>query len=175
MADVDVDRLPPTQYLILEVLAARARTGEHLWSFPDRLRPALRELTMAGLIGWKSSPAPNTCHVWFTVAGRKLFVLDDFMPPAARELAAAQRTAAEAVERQLELARELEQLRAHLEDLALREQWAALYPDGTWTSGEEESRAEAEEIVAGSRSGEPLRLARRWVSDWQLAGSETSP
>lgn len=50
----------------------------------------------------------------------------------------------------------------------LHEQWAALYEDGTWTSGEGESRAEAEEIVDGSRGGPKPRLARRWVSDWQL-------
>ena len=41
VADVDTDSLPPTQYLVLEVLAARARLGEACWTFPSRLKPAL--------------------------------------------------------------------------------------------------------------------------------------
>lgn len=68
---------------------------------------------------------------------------------------------------------EIERLREQLTDLGLREQWAALYVDGTWTSGEGDTRDEAEEIVAESRSGEPLRLARRWISDWQLPDGTT--
>lgn len=111
---VDVDRLPPTQYLILECLAARVRTGEHLWSFPDRVKPQLRELASAGLIGWQSSPAPGACHAWFTDTGRKLFVTEGFETPHARELSVAQRTASEAVERQLVLVQENQQLRAEL-------------------------------------------------------------
>lgn len=52
----------------------------------------------------------------------------------------------------------------------LREQWAALFEDGTWTSGADlTSRAEAQDIVDGSRVDPPPRLARRWVSDWRLA------
>jgi hypothetical protein len=50
----------------------------------------------------------------------------------------------------------------------LTEQWAALYDDGTWTSGSEQSREEAEEIVATSHSQSPPVLAHRLVGDWQI-------
>lgn len=69
---------------------------------------------------------------------------------------------------------EVERLRQELTDLGLREQWAALYPDGTWTSGSDvTSRAEAEEIVAGSRLAPAPRLGWRWISDWQLPDGPT--
>ena len=32
----DTDSLPPTQYLVLDVLAARYRLGENAWTFPAR-------------------------------------------------------------------------------------------------------------------------------------------
>lgn len=49
----------------------------------------------------------------------------------------------------------------------LREQWSALYDDGSWTSGEHETRTEAEDIIARSPVEPPPILARRWISDWQ--------
>lgn len=55
----------------------------------------------------------------------------------------------------------------HLEDLALREQWVALYDDGSWVEGED--RGDAEQLVDRSPVTPAPRLARRWVSDWQLA------
>ncbi|HEY0696758.1 MAG TPA: hypothetical protein VGD43_03005, partial [Micromonospora sp.] len=59
-AVVDVDGLPPTQYLILETLAARHRLGELLWTFPSgrAYRHAADQLADAGLVGWKSGVAP---------------------------------------------------------------------------------------------------------------------
>lgn len=55
---LDVDKLPPTQYLILEVLAARHRTGEPFWTFPN-----------LGLITTMSSPAPRTYRAKLTDQG----------------------------------------------------------------------------------------------------------
>lgn len=68
--DVDVDALPPTQYLIVEVLAARWRTGEQVWTFPARLRSALTPLADAGLVGWKAGIEQGTVLAWLTDAGR---------------------------------------------------------------------------------------------------------
>lgn len=45
-----VDNLPPTQYLILDVLAARYRCGEPYWTFPRRLKPHLDKLVATGLV-----------------------------------------------------------------------------------------------------------------------------
>jgi DNA-binding MarR family transcriptional regulator len=86
VAPVDTDRLPPTQYLILEVLAARHRTGEQLWTFPQRLTPALRALEEAGLVGWKGGTAEKTVRAWLTDAGRAAALLDGYETPADKEV-----------------------------------------------------------------------------------------
>lgn len=80
-AAVDVDVLPPIQYLIVEVLAARHRSGEHMWNFPKRLRPQLRALEHLGLIGYRSGPEPRTCQAWLTDAGRAGWLLDGYVTP----------------------------------------------------------------------------------------------
>lgn len=106
----DADQLPPVQYLILELLAARIRTGEQVWSFPDRLRPQLRKLAEAGLIGWQSSPAPGACHAWFLDPGRTLMLLDDFQTPVTRLEKALEELHGRLAEARAELARYAERL-----------------------------------------------------------------
>jgi hypothetical protein len=76
------DDLPPTQYLILEVLAARVRLGEHMWTFPDRLRPALNALQERGLIWWRSAPTPNDVQAYLTDAGKREALSDTYAVPA---------------------------------------------------------------------------------------------
>jgi hypothetical protein len=66
---IDTDALPPTQYLVLEVLAARHRSGEHMWTFPSRLGPALRALEHAGLVSVMHGIAPRTLRARLTEAG----------------------------------------------------------------------------------------------------------
>ncbi|GGM52651.1 hypothetical protein ACFFX1_55430 [Dactylosporangium sucinum] len=78
---VDVDRLPPTQYLILEILAARYRLGEHTWSFPSRLGAAGEALAALGLIVWTSHPAPDARRAWLTDAGKAAMLTGDYQPP----------------------------------------------------------------------------------------------
>jgi hypothetical protein len=78
---IDTDDLPPTQYLITEVLAARHRTGEHMWTFPSRLRAHMTALGEAGLIGWKSGIEPNTIRAWLTDAGRASVLGDGYVTP----------------------------------------------------------------------------------------------
>ena len=73
--------LPPTQYLIMEVLAARHRLGEHLWSFPSELRRPLDVLVRAGLIDVLNSPAPGALRAWLTDAGRKHVLKPGYVPP----------------------------------------------------------------------------------------------
>ena len=86
MTEVDADRLPPTQYLMLEVLAARYRLGEHWWTFPDRLKPAARALEQAGLVDIWSGQVENTFRAVFTEAGRAAAVADCYVPPDQRAL-----------------------------------------------------------------------------------------
>jgi hypothetical protein len=84
---VDVDSLPPTQYLILDVLAARWRTGEHLWTFPYRLWQAVEALEKLGMVGWKSGIVAKTIMVWLTDTGRELVVTADYESPHERDRA----------------------------------------------------------------------------------------
>lgn len=73
--------LPPEQYLIMEVLAARYRTGEPFWTFPSNLRQPLDALLRADLVDVLSSPAPGSLRVRLTEAGRKYSLKSDYVPP----------------------------------------------------------------------------------------------
>jgi hypothetical protein len=80
-AAFDVDSLPPTQYLILDVLAARWRTGEEHWTLPNRCASAARALERAGLVWLRSGPVPGCFEARFTDAGRAAALSDDYTPP----------------------------------------------------------------------------------------------
>lgn len=79
------DTLPVTDQLVLEVLLARHRLGEHCWTFPNRLRPALRRLEALRLITWKNGVVERTCIAHLTDRGRAL--LDaSYQPPLVKAL-----------------------------------------------------------------------------------------
>jgi hypothetical protein len=65
-----VDNLSPTQYLIMEVLAARFRTGEPFWTFPSRLAPQVKALAAAGLVELMHGIAENTVRARLTREGQ---------------------------------------------------------------------------------------------------------
>ncbi len=77
----DVDRLPPVSYLILDVLAARYRLGEQLWTFPSRLRPHLQRLSSQGLVGCKHGVAERSMQAWLTPLGREAVLSPTYRPP----------------------------------------------------------------------------------------------
>lgn len=81
---VDVDQLPPTQYLVLEVLAARHRTGERTWTFPTRVTPTLEALAALGLVSHKPGVLYRTRLAWLTDAGRALALHDAYTAPCQR-------------------------------------------------------------------------------------------
>lgn len=64
------DALPAAQYLILDVLAARHRLGDRVWSFPRKFKPILNRLQAAGLVEWRRSSHPDVLQAWLTPAGR---------------------------------------------------------------------------------------------------------
>jgi hypothetical protein len=72
------DDLPPTQWLILEVLAARYRAGDPTFTFPNRLRRALDALQAAGLIDHDSAPTYGDRRAHLTDAGRREAMLDGY-------------------------------------------------------------------------------------------------
>ncbi|MBM0203249.1 hypothetical protein JNW90_09095 [Micromonospora sp. STR1s_5] len=80
---IDTDDLPPTQYLILEVLAARHRTSETLWTFPSKLRPHMEALERLGLIQWKSGIVPKTVMAWLTEQGKSASTSSTYVSPNA--------------------------------------------------------------------------------------------
>lgn len=82
---MDVDNLPPTQYLVLEVLAARHRLGEQLWTFPASVAPAIRALEQHGLVTLMNGIAPASIRALLTDEGRKHVLLPGYVPPILQE------------------------------------------------------------------------------------------
>ena len=76
----------PTQSLVLEVLAARYRLGESLWTFsanPNAVR-AIRSLEAAGLVESMGGIVPNTVRASLTDAGKAAALSDTYQPPSER-------------------------------------------------------------------------------------------
>jgi DNA-binding MarR family transcriptional regulator len=66
----DPGHLTPTEELVLDVLAARYRTGAHLWTLDSRVAPAVRRLEAAGLVTSIHGITDNTIRASLTAAGR---------------------------------------------------------------------------------------------------------
>jgi hypothetical protein len=64
--------------MVLDVLAARWRLGEHAWTFPAKLRPALRALEDRHLVWWKVGVEEGTCLAVLTEKGRALVLLESY-------------------------------------------------------------------------------------------------
>jgi hypothetical protein len=79
---IDPDKLPPTQYLIGEVLAARHRLGEPFWHFPTMLGRAIDALVDAGLVESEFRGDIRMHRIRFTEVGRKAWVSDTYKAPA---------------------------------------------------------------------------------------------
>lgn len=80
MSEIDTDKLPPTQYLILEVLAAHYRLGETTWSFPTSTERALLALQSAGLVDTFGSTRPKTVRARLTEAGKAAVLAEGHRP-----------------------------------------------------------------------------------------------
>src|SRR5580704_13798904 len=78
--------LTPTQELVLDVLAARARIGENAWTFTTRVRPALEALSSAGLIWWKSAVIEGHYLAGLTDEGRAYALSASYSVPATIEV-----------------------------------------------------------------------------------------
>jgi hypothetical protein len=79
-----MNSLTPTEDLFMEVLAARHRCGENVWTFEDRHTRTAKTLAAKGLIGWKSGIVEKTILAWFTEAGRTEWLSADYVPPILR-------------------------------------------------------------------------------------------
>lgn len=79
--DVDVDTLPPTQNLMLELLAARHRLGHDSWPCPRKQRPIAGQLAKLGLVNVDTYGAPGSISVALTEAGKAVMLRDGYTPP----------------------------------------------------------------------------------------------
>jgi DNA-binding MarR family transcriptional regulator len=77
-AGVDVDRLPLTQLLVLEVLAARARAGDDLWTLPARATAAVDMLASLGLVEPMHGAVEHTIRASLTDAGRRAMLMEGY-------------------------------------------------------------------------------------------------
>lgn len=75
MADDEETRLTPTQNLVLEVLAARHRLGERIWTFDSRLTQTIMGLGRLNLVTPIDGNVERTIRASLTKEGEK-FVLD---------------------------------------------------------------------------------------------------
>lgn len=99
MIAVDIGTLPPTQVLVLEVLAARHRLGERLWTFPSHLQRQISALDRLGLVWQASGVVEHTVRASLTDAGVEKMLHGPYVSPAhkpierVRELAEAAQAA----------------------------------------------------------------------------------
>lgn len=80
------DELTPTQELIMEVLAARTRLGEHFWTFGRRpaIVMAAKQLESVGLVFLRSGQVERTFQAGLTESGKKMVLHDPYVPPILR-------------------------------------------------------------------------------------------
>lgn len=72
--------LTPTEELVLDVLAARFRLGERLWTFNASARRAIVKLADKGLVNEMSGITENTVRASLTDAGRDLWLSTSHAP-----------------------------------------------------------------------------------------------
>lgn len=67
--DAEYDALSPTRQLILELLMARWRLGENLWTFDSRLTPQIKYLEEKGWLTMMGGIVENTVRASLTDKG----------------------------------------------------------------------------------------------------------
>lgn len=80
---VDPATFTPTQELLLDVLAARFRLGENLWTFGSHLRKAAEQLAARGLVFTTHGITEHTIRVGLTEKGRAATLDPGYQPRAA--------------------------------------------------------------------------------------------
>jgi hypothetical protein len=74
--------LTPTEGLVLQVLAARYRLGERLYTFDSRVHAAINRLGERGLaIEVGSGVIEHTKRAMLSDKGKEYMLLDDYIPP----------------------------------------------------------------------------------------------
>lgn len=78
--------LTPTEDLILEVLAARYRLGENVWTFDKRHKSSLDKLQSRGLVTVMHGIVENTCRASLTEEGKAEHLSPTYKAPAIEKI-----------------------------------------------------------------------------------------
>jgi hypothetical protein len=79
--NIDSHDLPPTQMLLLELLAARYRLGHDGWNIHTKAQKAVEQLEAKGLVTWKHWTIAGSMLVWLTEEGKKASMSDSYISP----------------------------------------------------------------------------------------------
>ena len=74
----------PTEDLVLEVLIARWRLGELLWTFDSQASPAIEKLADKGWVTSMHGITENTVRATLTSKAVAKWLVYDYIPPIAR-------------------------------------------------------------------------------------------
>lgn len=78
-------KLTPTENLVLDVLIARYRMGEHLWTFSSTVSRAVDSLENKGLVQSLNGVTEHTVRAMLTNAAIAEYLSYDYVPPIARD------------------------------------------------------------------------------------------
>lgn len=84
--EFDSRSLTPTEDLIMEVLSARWRLGERMWTFDSRQKGAIDKLVTKGFVNPMHGMVQNTVRASLTDKGRKLYVTESYVPPVFKKV-----------------------------------------------------------------------------------------
>lgn len=76
--------LTPVQELIMDTLAARYRTGEHLWTFSSRVEKQADGLADLGLVRLMHGITEHSFRAMLTDEGKSRWLTSSFDPPSPR-------------------------------------------------------------------------------------------
>lgn len=77
----DTSTLPAAQELVMEVLAARYRLGERVWTFDNKQARTLKALEVKGYLSYKHGSVQGTRLAWMTTEGRAAAMDSNYTPP----------------------------------------------------------------------------------------------
>ena len=73
--------LTPTEDLVMEVLSARARLGETMWTFNSCHKQTIRKLESRGLVNMIHGTVDKTVRASLTDDGRKEYMMSEYNAP----------------------------------------------------------------------------------------------
>ncbi len=77
----------PTEDLLLELLAARHRCGEQVWTLDSRHRRTAERLEARDLVVLMHGLTEHTFRAALSGEGRAVYMIADYVPPVLREKA----------------------------------------------------------------------------------------